>query len=110
MTSRILQQDSGLILTEASEPIINEDFIGADGFSTGNPVLQTTAITQDHVTNVISIVTGQPVISTTAITQDHVINLTPVVTGQPVVPTTVITQDHNLSSTNITTGNVFFLT
>ena len=110
MTSRILQQDSGLILTEASEPIINEDFIGADGFSTGNPVLQTTAITQDHVTNVISIVTGQPVISTTTITQDHVINLSPIVTGQPVVPTTVITQDHDLTVVSFVTGSPVVLT
>ena len=109
MTSRILQQDSGLILTEASEPIINEDFIGADGFSTGNPVLQTAAITQDHVTNVISIVTGQPVISTTAITQNHVTNVNSVVTGQPIVSPTAITQAQSLSSTNITTGNVVVL-
>ena len=104
MTSRILQQDSGLILTEASEPIINEDFIGADGFSTGNPVLQTTAITQDHVTNVISIVTGQPVISTTAITQDHVTNVTSIVTGQSIVSTTTITQDHVINLTSVVTG------
>ena len=105
MTSRILQQDSGLILTEASEPIINEDFIGVNGFSTGNPVLQTTAITQDHVTNVISIVTGQPVISTTAINQVQSLSSTSIATGNVVVLPTAITQDHNVQASSILTGN-----
>ena len=109
MTSRILQEDSSLILTEASEPLINEDFIGANGFSTDAPVIQTTAITQNHVTNVISIVTGQPLISTTAIAQDQDLISDNIVTGQPAFSTTVIVQDHDLSSDSILTGNVVVL-
>ena len=109
MTSRILQEDSSLILTEASEPLINEDFIGANGFSTDAPVIQTTAITQNHVTNVISIVTGQPLISTTAIAQDQDLISDNIVTGQPAFSTTAIVQDHDLSSDSILTGNVVVL-
>jgi hypothetical protein len=104
MTSRILQEDSSLILTQANEPLINEDFIGANGFSTGSPVLQTTAIAQDHVTNVISIVTGQPLLSTTAITQVHDLSPTDVTSGQPVVSTSGIAQVHDLSPTDVTSG------
>ena len=109
MTSRILQEDSGLILTQANEPLINEDFIGANGFSTSSPVIQTTAITQDHVTNVISIVTGQPLLSTTVITQVHDLSPTDVTSGQPVVSTSSIAQVHALSSNSIVTGNVVVL-
>ena len=109
MTSRILQEDSSLILTEASEPLINEDFIGANGFSTDAPVIQTTAIIQNHVTNVISIVTGQPLLSTTAIAQDHDLSSDNIVTGQPAFSTTAIVQDHDLSSDSILTGNVVVL-
>ena len=109
MTSRILQEDSSLILTEASEPLINEDFIGANGFSTDAPVIQTTAITQNHVTNVISIVTGQPLISTTAIAQDQDLISDNIVTGQTAFSTTAIVQDHDLSSDSILTGNVVVL-
>ena len=71
MTSRILQEDSGLILTQASEPIINNNFIGADSFSTGFPVVQTSAITQVHVISATSIILGQPVISTASIIQNY---------------------------------------
>ena len=109
MTSRILQEDSSLILTQANEPLINEDFIGANGFSTGSPVLQTTAITQDHVTNVISIVTGQPLLSTTSITQTQDLSPTDVTSGQPLVSTSSIAQVHDLSSDSIVTGNVVVL-
>lgn len=109
MTSRILQEDTSLILTEASEPLINEDYIGANGFSTNAPVIQTTAITQDHVTNVISIVTGQPLLATTAIAQDQDLSTDSIVTGQPAFSTTAIVQDHDLSSDSILTGNVVVL-
>ena len=104
MTSRILQEDSSLILTQANEPLINEDFIGANGFSTGSPVLQTTAIAQDHVTNVISIVTGQPLLSTTAITQAQDLSSDSIVTGNVVVLPTALTQDYGFSANSFVTG------
>lgn len=106
MTSRILQEDSGLILTQASEPIINENFIGADSFSTGASEVQTTGITQVHVIGATSIVFGQPVVSTTVITQDHVIAATDITSGIPTVANSTLTQAHSLSCTNITTGTV----
>ena len=62
MTSRILQENSSLILTQASEPIINENYIGANSFVVVAPVVQSTTITQVHVTNVVDITTGQPIV------------------------------------------------
>ena len=106
MTSRILQEDSGLILTQASEPIINENFIGADGFSTGASVVQTTGITQVHAIGATSIVFGQPVVYTPAIAQGHVITATDLTSGIPTVASSSLTQVHSLSCTNITTGTV----
>ena len=96
MTSRILQEDSGLILTQASEPIINNNFIGADSFSTGLPVVQTSAITQVHVISATSIILGQPVISTAAITQVHAIDATSITLGQPVISTASIIQNYRI--------------
>jgi hypothetical protein len=103
MTSGVLQEDGSLILTQANEPLINEDFIGANGFSTGSPVIQTTAIAQDHVTNVISIVTGQPLLPTTVITQVHDLSPTDVTSGQPLVSASGIAQDHDLSANSVVT-------
>ncbi len=106
MTSRILQEDSGLILTQASEPIINDNFIGANSFSTGSPVVQTSAISQVHVIGATSIVFGQPVVSTAPVSQVHAITATDVTSGIPTVGSSVLTQAHSLSCTNITTGTV----
>lgn len=94
MTSRILQEDSGLILTQASEPIINNNFIGADSFSTGSPVVQTSAITQVHVIGVTNLILGQPVLSTATITQVHAIGAISITLGQPVISTATITQNY----------------
>ena len=96
MTSRILQEDSGLILTQASEPIINENFIGANSFSTGSPVVQTSAITQVHVIGATSITFGQPIVSTAEITQDHAISATSIVFGQPVISPTAIVINYRI--------------
>ena len=94
MTSRILQEDSGLILTQASEPIINNNFIGADSFSTGSPVVQTSAITQVHVIGATNLILGQPVLSTETITQVHAIGAISITLGQPVVSDETITQNY----------------
>ena len=94
MTSRILQEDSGLILTQASEPIINNNFIGANSFSTGSPVVQTSAITQVHVIGVTNLILGQPVLSTATITQVHAIGAISITLGQPVISAATITQNY----------------
>ena len=52
MSSRILQEDNSLLLTEANEPLVNENFIAVSGFSTGSPTVTSTAITQVHVATV----------------------------------------------------------
>lgn len=127
MTSRILQEDSSLILTQASEPIINENYIGANSFSVVAPVVQSTAITQVHVNNVIDITTGQPIVSISTVGQLHILTTgntdtgspivsnataiedevstaSPIVTGNPVVNSTPITQSNSFSAGSILTG------
>ena len=102
MSSRILQEDNSLLLTEANEPLVNENFIAVDGFSTGSPVVTSTAITQVHVATVLDITTGLPIASSTSLTQDH--NLVPlsVALGSPNVPSLTLVQDHTLSAEGIT--------
>ena len=104
MTSRILQENSSLILTQASEPIINENYIGANSFVVVAPVVQSTAITQVHVTNVIDITTGQPIVSNSSISQVHDLGTDNTTTGQPLVSTSSITQLQGFTTSNTTTG------
>ena len=104
MTSRILQENSSLILTQASEPIINENYIGANSFGVVAPVVQSTAITQVHVNNVIDITTGQPVVSTTSLSQVQNLSANDTTTGQPSVSTSSVSQLHGLTTSNTTTG------
>ena len=104
MTSRILQENSSLILTQASEPIINENYIGANGFVVVAPVVQNTAITQVHVNNVIDITTGQPVVSTSSLVQLQNLSANDTTTGQPSVSTSSVSQLHELTTGNTTTS------
>ena len=104
MTSRILQENSSLILTQASEPIINENYIGANSFVVVAPVVQSTAITQVHVNNVIDITTGQPVVSTSSLVQLQNLSANDTTTGQPSVSTSSVSQLHELTTGNTTTS------
>ena len=104
MTSRILQEDSGLILTEASDVLINNNYIETNSFTTNSPVVQNTAITQVYVSNVISITTGQPIVPSVTVTEDEVSTASPIVTGAPEVNSTPITQISSFSAGGILTG------
>lgn len=104
MTSRILQENSSLILTQASEPIINENYIGANSFIVVAPVVQSTAITQVHVSNVISITTGQPIVDTSSLVQLQNLSANDTTTGQPSVSTSSVSQLHELTTGNTTTS------
>jgi hypothetical protein len=104
MTSRILQEDSSLILTQASEPIINENYIGANSFVVVAPVVQSTAITQVYVSNVISITTGQPIVSISTMGQLHILNTSDFVTGQPIVSNVTAIEDEVSTASPIVTG------
>lgn len=106
MSSRILQENTDLLLTEASQPIINDNFIATNGITTGSPSLDTTAISQDHNASPANLNTGLPVLQTTGITQDHNASPSSVVTSSPNLSTTTITQDHNLTLTAIVSGQV----
>lgn len=105
MTSRILQENSSLILTQASEPIINENYIGANSFSVVAPVVQSTAITQVHVNNVIDITTGQPIVSVSTVSQLHLLTTSNTDTGSPIVSNATAIEDEVSTASPIVTGN-----
>jgi hypothetical protein len=105
MTSRILQENTDLILTQSSDPLINDNFIGANGFSTASPQIASTAITQIHVLTSVSIVTQSPVVSSTAITQEHDLSALGFITGNPVANQAALTQEHGLTASGFSTGS-----
>ena len=106
MSSRILQEDSSLLLTEANEPLVNDNFIDVGAFSTGSPVVNSTAITQVHVATVLDITTGLPIVASNSLTQDH--NLVPlsVTSGSLSIPSLALVQDHNLVPLSVTSGSL----
>ena len=104
MTSRILQENTDLLLTQSNDPLINDNFIGADGFSTGNPQLATTALAQTHTLTSVAIVTQDPVVSSTAIAQEHSLTALGFNTGTPVANQTTLAQEHSLTASAILTG------
>ena len=105
MTSRILQENTDLILTQSSEPLINENFIGVNGFSTASPQIASTAIIQIHALTSVSIVTQSPVVSSTAIAQEHDLSALGFITGNPVANQAALTQDHDLTASGFSTGS-----
>ena len=104
MSSRILQESTDLLLTEASEPLINDNFIATNGITTGSPSLDTTAISQDHNASPANINTGLPVLQTTGITQDHNVSPANINTGSSILATTAITQSQDLTPDSIVTS------
>ncbi len=105
MTSRILQENTDLILTQSSEPLINDNFIGANGFSTASPQIASTAIAQIHALTSVSIVTQDPVVSSTAIAQEHSLSALGFTTGNPVANQAALTQEHGLTASGFSTGS-----
>jgi len=104
MTSRILQENTDLILTQSSDPLINDNFIGANGFSTASPQIASTAIAQIHALTSVSIVTQDPVVSSTAIAQEHGLTASGFSTGSPVVSDATMTEDESFSTSPVVTG------
>jgi hypothetical protein len=103
MTGRILQEDTSLLLTEANEPLQNDNFIGATGFTTGSPVLGSSSISQTHNILGVSVTTSQPLISTVGLTQQHNLASSNFTSGSPLISTVGLTQDHQLSPTSVAT-------
>jgi hypothetical protein len=105
MSSRILQEDNSLLLTEANEPLVNENFIAVDGFSTGSPTVTSATIAQVHVATVLDIATGLPIVASASLTQDH--NLVPlsVALGSPSVPSLTLVQDHSLAGDGVASAS-----
>ena len=105
MTSRILQENTDLLLTQSNDPLINDNFIGADGFSTGNPQLATATLAQTHTLTSVAIVTQDPVVSSTAIAQEHSLTALGFNTGTPVANQAALTQEHDLTASGFSTGS-----
>lgn len=105
MTSRILQENTDLLLTQSNDPLINDNFIDVDGFSTGNPQLATTTLAQTHTLTSVAIVTQDPVVSSTAIAQEHSLTALGFNTGTPVANQTTLAQEHSLTASAILTGS-----
>jgi len=105
MTSRILQESTDLLLTQSNDPLINDNFIGANGFSTANPQIASTAIAQIHALTSVAIVTQSPVVSSTAIAQEHSLSALGFITGNPVANQAALTQDHGLTASGFSTGS-----
>lgn len=104
MSSRVLQEDTSLLLTEASEPLVNDNFISADGFSTGSPIFQTSSISQNHSITCSAVTTNPVVISTTTIAQTHDLSSDLIVTNAIVIASGSIAQVHSIAITPILTG------
>ena len=105
MTSRVLQENSDLLLTQSSDPLINDNFIGASGFSTASPQIAPTAITQIHALTSVSIVIQDPVVLSTAIAQEHSLTALGFNTGSPVANQSILTQEHDLTASGFVTGS-----
>lgn len=124
MSSRILQQDSSLLLTQASEPLVNENFIATNSISTGSPSVSSVGLSQVynlapnsistgsssvssvglsqvHSLSPNSVSTGSPSVSSTSLSQVHSLTVTAIVSGQVVVPAVGITQDYSLQANNV---------
>jgi len=101
MSSRILQEDTSLLLTEANEPIVNDNYISADGFYSGSPTLQTTSLVQNHILNGSSVTTDTTVIGNVNLTQKHSITANTIATDVPTVATTAISEKNILVADNI---------
>lgn len=100
MSSRILQEDASLLLTEASEPLINDNYISAEGFSTGTPSVQASLLAQNHNLYGNSF-TSTPVVNAVSVTQAHNLSGSSL-TSAPTVANVGITQSHQLASASIT--------
>lgn len=101
MSSRILQQDSSLLLTQASEPLVNENFIATNSISTGSPSVSSVGLSQVYNLAPNSISTGSPSVSSTSLSQVHNLTVTAIVSGQVVVPAVGITQSYLLQANNV---------
>ena len=106
MSSRILQQDSSLLLTQASEPLVNENFIATNSISTGSPSVSSVGLSQVYNLTPSSISTGSPSVSSASLSQAHSLSPNSTSTGSPSVSPVGLSQGHSLTVTAIVSGQV----
>lgn len=103
MSSRILQQDSSLLLTQANEPLINDNFIATDSISTGSPAVSSTSLSQDHSLQADSVSSVAPLVPTLTLVETENFAATSVETGVPEAGDTALSQVYTLSPTGVLT-------
>ena len=104
MTSRVLQENSDLLLTESSDAITNDTFIGTTGFSTGTPEVNSSSIGQTHSLTATELVTGIPEANQSTLTQRHSLSPSEVATGTPEATQGTLTQEHSLVPSSVLTA------
>lgn len=104
MTSRVLQENSDLLLTESSDAITNDTFIGTTGFSTGTPEVNSSSIGQTHSLTATELVTGIPEANQSTLTQRHSLSPLEVATGTPEATQGTLTQEHSLVPSSVLTA------
>lgn len=101
MTSRVLQENTSLLLTEASEPLQNDNFIGASSVVAGSPVVASSGIAQVHSLSGSNVSTDNPVTSSVGIAQWHDLTCNSITSGSPATSVVEFIQKHGLSPTSI---------
>ena len=104
MTSRVLQESSDLLLTESSDTITNDTFIGTTGFSTGTPEVNSSSIGQTHSLTGDTLETQSPSLANTTVSQEHGLTAPETVTGTPEATQSTLTQEHSLGSSSVLTA------
>lgn len=103
MTSRILQEDTSLLLTELNEPLTNDTFIGTDSFNTGNSEVGSPTLEQGHTLTAPVLTTGSPESNQATLTQEHTLSPLSASTEAPTVNPTAVTQGHDLAPLSVLT-------
>lgn len=104
MSSRILKEDGDLLLTQANEPLVNENFIATDSISTGSPAISSVNLAQSHNLSPVDVETDAPALQSTLISQTHSFTVVAILSGQPTVSNVNLSQVYNLQADNLVTS------
>ena len=83
--NRILIETGYSLLTEASEIIINDNFVVPSDIVTGSPSVSQATINQGHTLDLSDLVTGSPAVSVANMDEEETVSSENILTGAPVV-------------------------
>ena len=104
MSSRILKEDGDLLLTQANEPLVNENFIATDSISTASPAISSVNLAQSYNLSPVDVETDAPALQSTLISQTHSFTVVAILSGQPTVSNVNLSQVYNLQADNLVTS------